>query len=49
MPIGDLIARIVTKRRAYVWLGVIAGEIVSLIILVSRISLDSDVLNMLPD
>ncbi len=49
MQISDLIARIVTERRAYVWLGVSAGAIVCLIIFVSRISLDSDVLNMLPD
>ena len=48
MRIGDLVARIVTQRRAYVWLGVIAGAIVCLIIFVSRISLDSEVLNMLP-
>ncbi len=48
MRIGDLIARIVTERRAYVWLGVVAGAIVCLIIFVARISLDSEVLNMLP-
>ena len=48
MRIGDLVARIVTERRAYVWLGVIAGAVVCLIIFVSRISLDSEVLNMLP-
>ena len=48
MRIGDLVARIVTERRAYVWFGVIAGAVVCLIIFVSRISLDSDVLNMLP-
>jgi predicted RND superfamily exporter protein len=48
MRISDLIARIVTQRRAYVWLGVIAGAIVCLIIFVARISLDSEVLNMLP-
>src|SRR6266498_1422629 len=48
MRISDLIARIVTERRAYVWLGVSAGVIVCLIIFVSRISLDSEVLNMLP-
>jgi predicted RND superfamily exporter protein len=48
MRISNLIARIVTERRAYVWLGIIAGVIVCLIILVSRISLDSEVLNMLP-
>src|SRR6266581_5340149 len=45
---SDLIARLVTKRRAYLWLGMIAGAIVCLIIFVSRISLDSEVLNMLP-
>jgi len=49
MKLSNLIARIVTQRRAYVWLSVIAGAIVCLIIFVSRISLDSDVLNMLPD
>jgi uncharacterized protein len=49
MRISDFIARIVTERRAHVWFGVITGAIVCLIILVSRISLDSDVLNMLPD
>jgi predicted RND superfamily exporter protein len=48
MRIGDLVARIVTERRAYVWFGVIAGAVVCLIIFVSRISLDSEVLNMLP-
>ena len=48
MQISDLVARIVTERRAYVWLGVIATAIVCLIIFVSRISLDSEVLNMLP-
>src|SRR6266480_1354663 len=48
MRISNLIARIVTQRRAYVWLGVIAGAIVCFIIFVSRISLDSEVLNMLP-
>jgi uncharacterized protein len=48
MRISDLIARAVTERRAYVWLGVIASAIVCLIIFVSRISLDSEVLNMLP-
>ena len=48
MRIGDLVARIVTERRAHVWFGVIAGAVVCLIIFVSRISLDSEVLNMLP-
>jgi predicted RND superfamily exporter protein len=48
MRISDLIARIVTQRRAYVWLGVITGAFACIVILISRISLDSEVLNMLP-
>src|SRR2546423_10297752 len=45
---SDFIARIVTQRRGYVWAGVIALASVCLFILITRISLDSDVLNMLP-
>ena len=48
MKISDFIARIVTERRAYVWLGVIVLAVVCATIFVSRIALDSDVLNMLP-
>lgn len=48
MRISELISRTITQRRAQVWLGVIALAIVCVIILISRISLDSDVLNMLP-
>ena len=48
MKISDFIARIVTERRAYVWLSVIVLAVVCATIFVSRIALDSDVLNMLP-
>jgi predicted RND superfamily exporter protein len=48
MPSSEFIARIVTQRRGYVWLGVIALAVACIVVLVTRISLDSDVLNMLP-
>jgi predicted RND superfamily exporter protein len=48
MRSSDFIARVVTQRRAYLWFGVIALAVASITILVTRISLDSDVLNMLP-
>src|SRR5947207_11601278 len=48
MQISELIAGTVTQRRAYLWLGVVALAVICLLIFVSRISLDSDVLNMLP-
>ncbi|MEP7015451.1 MAG: MMPL family transporter [Verrucomicrobiota bacterium] len=48
MRISNFIARTVTQRRPYVWLGVIALTALCLVLFVSRISLDSEVLNMLP-
>ncbi len=48
MAISDHIARIITERRGYVWLGVAAIAVASLVILITCIALDSDVLNMLP-
>src|SRR2546423_14928858 len=45
---SELIAQTVTDRRRYVWLGIIALAGACITILVTRISLDSDVLNMLP-
>jgi predicted RND superfamily exporter protein len=45
---SEFIARIVTGRRPLVWLGVAFLAVMCLTILVTRISLDSDVLNMLP-
>ena len=44
----QFIAETVTHRRAYVWFGVITLAATCIIILITRISLDSDVLNMLP-
>jgi len=48
MQISELIAGTVTQRRAYLWLGMVVLAVICLVIFVSRISLDSDVLNMLP-
>lgn len=48
MRISHFIARAVTKRRGIVWLGVFLLGAICLILFVTRISLDSDVLNMLP-
>jgi predicted RND superfamily exporter protein len=48
MRISDSIARVLTERRAFVWWAVIALIIGCIGILISRIELDSEVLNMLP-
>jgi predicted RND superfamily exporter protein len=48
MRISDLIARIVAQRRGWVWGGVASLIVACLIILITRIELDSDVVNMLP-
>src|SRR5438132_11309038 len=45
---SEFIARIVTEHRKAVWLGVIFLAVSCITVLVTRISLDSDVLNMLP-
>src|SRR3989440_10889957 len=45
---SDLIARVMAQRRALVWFGVAALAAVCLTILMTRIELDSDVINMLP-
>jgi uncharacterized protein len=45
---SELIARIVTERRRSVWFGVAVLAFVCVTVLVTRVSLDSDVLNMLP-
>src|ERR1043166_243245 len=45
---SELIARIVTERRKTVWLGVMVLALSCIAVLATRISLDSDVLNMLP-
>lgn len=48
MRLSDLLARAMAQRRGLVWLGVIALAAVCLGILVTRIELDTDVTNMLP-
>src|SRR5438874_2478816 len=47
MRMSDLIARVMTQRRALVWVGVAALAASCLAILVMQIELDSDVINML--
>src|SRR5438270_14063091 len=48
MRISDLIAQVITQRRAQVWLGVGVVGIGCIAILVTQLRLDSDVLNILP-
>jgi uncharacterized protein len=48
MRMSDLIARVMAQQRVLVWLGVAAVAAACLGILVMRIELDSDVINMLP-
>src|SRR5260370_1370097 len=48
MRMSDLIARVMAQRRLLVWFGVAALAAACLAILVTRIELDSDVINMLP-
>ena len=48
MRMSDLIARVMAQRRALAWLGVIVLAVICLALLITRIELDSDVINMLP-
>src|SRR5712691_3921183 len=48
MRMSDLIARVMAQRRLLVWFGVAALAAACLAILMMRIELDSDVINMLP-
>ena len=48
MRMSDSIARIMTERRALVWLSVMALGALCLGILITRMELDTDVTNMLP-
>ncbi|HET9417709.1 MAG TPA: MMPL family transporter, partial [Chthoniobacterales bacterium] len=48
MRISDLIARIITHRRGWVWCGIAILTLACLTILITRMQLDSDVVNMLP-
>jgi predicted RND superfamily exporter protein len=48
MQVSALIARIMTRRRVLVWWSVAGLALLCLTVLVTRMQLDSDVLNMLP-
>src|SRR4051812_10095388 len=48
MRTSEFIARMVTQRRGSVWLGILVLAVLCVVIFISHISLDSDVLNMLP-
>src|SRR5690242_14863484 len=49
MRTSDLIARFMAQRRALIWIGVAALALVCIAILIARIEVDSDVINMLPN
>lgn len=49
MPLHATVSRLVTQRRGVVWLGVAVVFAVSLLILVTRMKLDTEVLNLLPN
>ena len=48
MSYAKLVARLVTERRGFVWLAVALIAGVSSYLLVSRLRLDTEVLNLLP-
>ena len=48
MSYSKFIARLVTQRRGLVWLAVALVAAVSIYILVTRLTLDTEVLNLLP-
>jgi len=48
MPISNFIAQVLTERRGLVWFAVITLILGCVAVLVTRIELDSDVINMLP-
>jgi predicted RND superfamily exporter protein len=48
MRISDHIARLLTERRGLVWAVVITVVAACVVVLVTRIALDSDIINMLP-
>jgi hypothetical protein len=48
MRISDSIAQFLTQRRAVAWLMVAGLVVASSAILITRLELDSEVLNMLP-
>src|SRR5689334_4486706 len=48
MRISDLIARIITQRRALIWCGIAVLIIACVTILISSLRLDSEIFNVLP-
>src|SRR6478735_5306153 len=48
MRLHSLIANLVTRHRGAVWCGVILITVLSVYVLVTRMKLDSEVLNLLP-
>jgi uncharacterized protein len=49
MPLSDTVSRLVTQRRGLVWLTVAVLFVASLLVLVTRMKLDTEVLNLLPN
>ena len=48
MSYSHFIARLVTRHRGFVWLAVVLVASLSLYVLISRLTLDTEVLNLLP-
>src|SRR5215212_5877752 len=48
MPLHSTVSRLVTQRRGLVWLGIALLAAASVFILVTRMKLDTEVLNLLP-
>ena len=48
MPLHSTISHLVTRRRGLLWLGVVVMALLSLYVLVTRMKLDTEVLNLLP-
>ena len=48
MPLHITISRLVTQRRGLVWLGIAVLFAASIFVLVTRMKLDTEVLNLLP-
>jgi uncharacterized membrane protein YdfJ with MMPL/SSD domain len=49
MPLHSTVSRLVTQRRGAVWLAVAIVFALSLLILTTRMKLDTEVLNLLPN
>ena len=48
MLYSEIVARLVTQRRGFVWLGVAIVATLSVLILIARLRLDTEVLDLLP-